>query len=72
MRDGLERAVLKLTELSDLPTNASKVEIKNAIREHNAVRLDAAKVNMKFSYGIPGIADHFINDCIKGSILNPL
>ena len=36
MRDGLERAVLKLTELSDLPANASKVEIKNAIREHNA------------------------------------
>ena len=36
VRDGLERAVLKLTELSDLPANASKVEIKNAIREHNA------------------------------------
>ena len=28
VRDGLERAVLKLTELSDLPANASKVEIK--------------------------------------------
>lgn len=36
VRDGLERAVLLLTELSDLPANASKVEIKNAIREHNA------------------------------------
>ena len=36
VRDGLERAVLKLTELSDLPANASKVEIKNAIAEHNA------------------------------------
>lgn len=36
VRDGLERAVLCLTELSDLPANASKVEIKNAIREHNA------------------------------------
>ncbi|MCH5250622.1 MAG: HNH endonuclease [Lachnospiraceae bacterium] len=35
VRDGLERAVLKLTELSDLPANASKVEIKNAIAEHN-------------------------------------
>ena len=32
VRDGLERAVLLLTELSDLPANASKVEIKNAIR----------------------------------------
>lgn len=36
MRDGLERAVLLLTELSELPANASKVEIKNAIMEHNA------------------------------------
>ena len=32
VRDGLERAVLQLTELSELPANASKVEIKNAIR----------------------------------------
>lgn len=36
VRDGLERAVLRLTELSDLPANASKVEIRNAITEHNA------------------------------------
>ena len=36
VRDGLERAVLKLTELSDLASNASKVEIKNAIRKYNA------------------------------------
>ncbi len=35
VRDGLERAVLKLTELSELPSNASKVEIRNAIRKHN-------------------------------------
>ena len=35
VRDGLERAILQLTELSTLPANASKVEIKNAIREHN-------------------------------------
>ena len=34
--DGLERAVLKLAELSDLASNASKVEIRNAIRQHNA------------------------------------
>ena len=32
VRDGMERAVLKLSELSDLSSNASKVEIKNAIR----------------------------------------
>ena len=35
VRDGLERAVLRLTDLSDLPANASKTEIKNAIRKFN-------------------------------------
>ena len=35
VRDGLERAIMLLTELSDLPANASKVEIKNEIRKHN-------------------------------------
>ena len=42
VRDGLERAVLKLSELSNLPANASKVEIKNAIKEHES-ELKAAK-----------------------------
>lgn len=35
VKDGLERAVLKLNGLSDLPTNASKVEIKNKIKEYD-------------------------------------
>lgn len=35
VRDGLERAILLLAELSELPSNASKVEIKNAVHEHN-------------------------------------
>lgn len=35
VRDGLERAVILLAELSDLPSNASKIEIRNAIRDHN-------------------------------------
>lgn len=35
VRDGLERAINRLSEISSLPTNASKVEIKNAIKEHN-------------------------------------
>ncbi len=35
VRDGLERAVLKFSELSDLPANASRTEIKNAIRLYN-------------------------------------
>ncbi len=42
VRDGLERAVLKLAELSDLPANASKIEIKTAITEH-AVQLKTYK-----------------------------
>ena len=36
VRDGLERAVCKLHELSGLPSNASKTEIKNAILQYNA------------------------------------
>lgn len=35
VRDGLERAVLLLAQVSSLPANASKTEIKNAIRRHN-------------------------------------
>ncbi len=35
VRDGLERAVLTLSGLSDLASNASKVEIKNAIRKYD-------------------------------------
>lgn len=35
VRDGLERAILKLSELSDLPANASKVEIRNEIKKHD-------------------------------------
>lgn len=35
VRDGLERAVNRLSELSSLPANASKVEIKNAIKKYN-------------------------------------
>lgn len=42
VRDGLERAIIRLSELSSLPANASKVEIKNAIKEHN-VELKATK-----------------------------
>ena len=36
IRDGLERAVLKLAKLSELQSNASKTEIKNAIAIHAA------------------------------------
>lgn len=42
VRDGLERAIICLSEVSNLPANASKVEIKNAIKEH-AAELKSAK-----------------------------
>lgn len=35
VRDGLERAVLRLSELSKIPANASKVEILNAIKKYD-------------------------------------
>lgn len=35
IKDGLERAILSLQELSKLPGNASKVEIKNGIKEYD-------------------------------------
>jgi hypothetical protein len=37
VRDGLERAVCKLHDISKLSANASKLEIKNAIRKHNNI-----------------------------------
>ncbi len=45
VKDGLERAVLKLAELSDLSSNVSKVEIKNAIVKHDK-ELREAKVQL--------------------------
>lgn len=41
VRDGLERAVLKLAELSGLRSNASKEEIYKAIKEHDSELKDA-------------------------------
>lgn len=35
VRDGLERAIIYLSELSQMPANASKVEIKNEIKKYN-------------------------------------
>ena len=53
VRDGLERSILQLTELSDLPANASKVEIKNAILEHNA---ELKKAKEQLTKMVPGRA----------------
>lgn len=43
VKDGLERAVLKLCSISDLNSNASKMEIKDAIKTHNAELLQEKK-----------------------------
>ena len=53
IRDGLERVVLKLTELSNLPSNASKVEIRNAIKEHNS---ELQKSKEQLTNMVPGRA----------------
>ncbi len=49
-RDGLERAVNKLNELTDLKSNSSKVEIRNKIREHDAELRD---VKMQLTKMVP-------------------
>ena len=43
VKDGLERAVLKLCNISDLKSNASKMEIKDAIKTHNAELIQEKK-----------------------------
>ena len=59
VRDGLERAVLKLTELSNLQANASKVEIKNAIKEHET-DLKAAKEQLTNMVPYRALAGFFL------------
>ena len=61
VRDGLERAVLKLSELSNLPANASKVEIKNAIGEHE-VELKASKEQLTNMVPYRALAGFFLKD----------
>ena len=60
VKDGLERAILKLTELSDLPSGASKVEIKNAIRKHDA-ELYHAKEQLTHMVPYRALAGFFAN-----------
>ena len=51
VRDGLERAINKLAELSDLKSNASKVEIKNAIKEYdNQLKADKKQLTNMVPY----------------------
>ena len=60
VRDGLERAILKLSELSDLSSNASKVEIKNEIRKHKK-ELYNAKEQLTHMVPYRALAGFFAN-----------
>ena len=61
IRDGLERAVMILTEVSNLPSNASRVEILNAIREHEA-ELKTAKEQLTNMVPYRALAGFFLKD----------
>ena len=58
VRDGLERAVLKLSELGDLSSGASRVEIKNGIRAHEK-ELYAAKEQLTHMVPYRALAGFF-------------
>ena len=60
VRDGLERAILRLSELSELPSNASKVEIKNEIRRYNRELYDSKE---QLTHMVPyrALAGFFVN-----------
>lgn len=60
VRDGLERAILKLSEISNLSSGASKVEIKNEIRKHNK-ELYSAKEQLTHMVPYRALAGFFVN-----------
>jgi len=58
VRDGLERAILTLSNLSDLPANASRVEIRNEISRYNK-ELYAAKEQLTHMVPYRALAGFF-------------
>ena len=66
VRDGLERAIQKLTEISALPANASKVEIRNAISEHDK-ELKQAKEQLTHMVPYRALAGFFTKSSEKAS-----
>ncbi len=51
VRDGLERAIIKLSEVSNLSASASKIEIKNAIKEYdNEIRTEKTQLTNMVPY----------------------
>lgn len=66
VRDGLERAIIRLSELSSLPANASKVEIKNEIKVFNK-ELYASKEQLTHMVPYRALAGFFAN---AGEVVN--
>ena len=66
MRDGLERAVQKLTEISALPANDSMVELSNAISEHDN-ELKRAKEQLTHMVPYRALAGFFTKSSEKTS-----
>lgn len=60
VRDGLERAILLLSDLSDLPANASRVEIRNEIHRFDA-ELKKAKEQLTNMVPYRALAGFFVN-----------
>ena len=60
IRDGLERAILKLSEISNLSSGASKVEIRNEIRKYNR-ELYSAKEQLTHMVPYRALAGFFVN-----------
>ena len=66
VRDGLERAILRLSELSSLPAHASKVEIRNEIRRF-AGELQKSKDQLTKMVPYRALAGFFAN---AGEVVN--
>ena len=66
VRDGLERTILRLSELSCLPANASKVEIRNEIRQYDK-ELQKSKEQLTNMVPYRALAGFFAN---AGEIVN--
>jgi len=60
VRDGLERAIMTLTDLSNLPANASNIQIKNEILRHNG-ELKKAKEQLTNMVPYRALAGFFVN-----------
>ena len=66
VRDGLERAVMLLSDLSELPADASRVQIKNEIRKFNR-ELKKPKEQLTNMVPYRALAGFFMN---AGEIVN--